>query len=669
MNKRVSYFLMACGLVVILSYVLFFSAFYGGIKTDIRLSPPNTAGTCTDDDGGIYPSTKGIVVSDNFNYGQSITITDYCLNSSDAVDYSCDAGNTYKQDVFACKYGCNNGACVNERYSYFLSAQNFFKIAGVPVVSIINVVTNTTICLNKEAGQSCDVGVTNFNITELYITDNGGHRAANFSRDFGGRPFGAIFDNLGNRIYLPLESDLPVSTYQISVVEKDGGSIQDYDLSWQNGQIIINQSALAQHQIHNFVFDAVDGNKLRVRVPMTDGNAEIYLLYGDGARFTGIGKDNTNKLAVSYERSFVYNRTDGDEWFALYWSRLGFNKTCEANVIANSTECLPSERRDIYYKATADCRVGLPPNQTAERCDYNRNRIIGFVSDIRSNFNVSLYENDNLANLSRNFSGVKTMSLNERGDVRVEFDFDFDDSVLDLTGIELEKQNSSHDFGYLIVNGLDARKIFYIDIVMNNSNAVCVKDSNVADIDDIRDDCSRRGEYAVLCDGRTYGNNFTCTESGGDYKITGLRNSGVREFEYLSQGGSACVPSWSCSEFSQCSGGLQTRLCVDLNSCNTNSGKPAESQMCSPASGTQACSELGGEICPADKECSIGTASSSDGECCLGVCKEESRASSEAYFWVIVVILTLAIIAVIVIIFLSFRKRALEKSVEEFDVK
>ncbi len=66
-----------------------------------------------------------------------------------------------------------------------------------------------------------------------------------------------------------------------------------------------------------------------------------------------------------------------------------------------------------------------------------------------------------------------------------------------------------------------------------------------------------------------------CTESattpGGTTNVT---PSGV------------CVENWRCSDWSACTDGKQTRTCVDGNNCNTTTGKPAESQSCTPVTPT-----------------------------------------------------------------------------------
>ena len=42
----------------------------------------------------------------------------------------------------------------------------------------------------------------------------------------------------------------------------------------------------------------------------------------------------------------------------------------------------------------------------------------------------------------------------------------------------------------------------------------------------------------------------------------------------------SCTPSWTCTSWSSCSSGSQTRTCTDSNNCGTNTGKPVTSQSC-----------------------------------------------------------------------------------------
>lgn len=49
-----------------------------------------------------------------------------------------------------------------------------------------------------------------------------------------------------------------------------------------------------------------------------------------------------------------------------------------------------------------------------------------------------------------------------------------------------------------------------------------------------------------------------------------------------------CVPNWQCSAWSICAAsGTQTRTCTDTNACGVTTGKPAESQSCTPPDTTK----------------------------------------------------------------------------------
>jgi len=41
-----------------------------------------------------------------------------------------------------------------------------------------------------------------------------------------------------------------------------------------------------------------------------------------------------------------------------------------------------------------------------------------------------------------------------------------------------------------------------------------------------------------------------------------------------------CIVKWSCSDWSECENGIQTRICADANMCGNNENKPFEAQEC-----------------------------------------------------------------------------------------
>ncbi|GEM_PF-1255438 len=85
-----------------------------------------------------------------------------------------------------------------------------------------------------------------------------------------------------------------------------------------------------------------------------------------------------------------------------------------------------------------------------------------------------------------------------------------------------------------------------------------------------------------------------------------------------------CTPSWSCTAWSTCSNGQQTRTCTDSNNCGTTSGKPAESQSCLYGCDPLTCSQLGKQCGSWDNGCgemlncgvcTYGYSCSSNGQC------------------------------------------------------
>ena len=74
----------------------------------------------------------------------------------------------------------------------------------------------------------------------------------------------------------------------------------------------------------------------------------------------------------------------------------------------------------------------------------------------------------------------------------------------------------------------------------------------------------------------------TCADSNDDgicdssYNVDGVSQS----YDYFPLAGEGCTESWTCTAWSVCSGGTQTRTCTDSNSCGTTVDKPAVSQTC-----------------------------------------------------------------------------------------
>jgi len=197
---------------------------------------------------------------------------------------------------------------------------------------------------------------------------------------------------------------------------------------------------------------------------------------------------------------------------------------------------------------------------------------------------------DNDEDINQSISGTKLVALTtttidpETGDTIVEplieFDHDFGSTTkLDLSNISLKEETRVIDgssVSTIVVSGVGLAsgetKTIYFDILLDK-NGICIKDEEVISTDELSKSCNGGGEIQIGCDGSTQ-NGFTCDKNTtlNKYKVTGLKFTAMDEEE--------CTESWSCTSYSACVGGTQTRTCTDANSCGTTVNKPAESRDC-----------------------------------------------------------------------------------------
>lgn len=63
-----------------------------------------------------------------------------------------------------------------------------------------------------------------------------------------------------------------------------------------------------------------------------------------------------------------------------------------------------------------------------------------------------------------------------------------------------------------------------------------------------------------------------------------------------------CIPNWLCTDWSECIGATQMRSCIDANSCENNTVRPSESQLCgSLCDPNWDCTDWEPENCPKNK--------------------------------------------------------------------
>lgn len=256
------------------------------------------------------------------------------------------------------------------------------------------------------------------------------------------------------------------------------------------------------------------------------------------------------------------------------------SSNCTPNWTATTINCSTQESGVTYYSDTNNCQnSSTRPANITTYCDYDHNGIIGsFTSFTDHNLDLTLLINGILPNSSQVYNSTKTIEFKEGNLTRIKFDYDFS-NPLNLKNITIEKQSSDFDYGYIIVKGLGVNKILTMDRLSSLTNEICAVNKEILDIADISDNCNESGEYLLNCPGN---NSFiSCNITEGKYIISGLTHSAVKET--FSLGSSSCTPNWTCSSWSLCSAGQQTRTCTDLNNCNNFpplNNNPAESQTC-----------------------------------------------------------------------------------------
>ena len=202
---------------------------------------------------------------------------------------------------------------------------------------------------------------------------------------------------------------------------------------------------------------------------------------------------------------------------------------------------------------------------------------------------------DNSENLNTSITGTKTIALTTNvtdsstglivESPLIEFDHNFaSSSKLDLSNFSLKEDTkvvNGESKSVVVVSGISLAsgetKTVYLDILLDK-NGICIRDEEISNSHEITNDCSGSSEVEIGCDGSDQ-NEYSCTKNStlNKYKITGLQFSGIGEEE--------CTESWSCTSYSTCSGGTQTRTCTDSNNCGTENSKPSESQSCTTTTG------------------------------------------------------------------------------------
>src|SRR3989338_8813933 len=211
------------------------------------------------------------------------------------------------------------------------------------------------------------------------------------------------------------------------------------------------------------------------------------------------------------------------------------------------------------------CNLFTKDEKSDIDCDYNKNNIIGSLSEISSNnIDKEVKINNSLLNNSNAYNLTQSVEILDENKTLVQFYWNFSSSPLNLRNITIKKQPSSSEKGYIIINGIHTNKIIYVDKLTSSSNSICIKNSEINSINEISSNCNKTDEILLPCSGTN--SSFLCLLINSTFVISGLTNSAAEEFiESVN-----CEPFLRCSAWSECINRIQNRTCNDLNSCQAS---------------------------------------------------------------------------------------------------
>lgn len=223
-----------------------------------------------------------------------------------------------------------------------------------------------------------------------------------------------------------------------------------------------------------------------------------------------------NRSLIQYDQ----NNCVGNSTFWDYQSKIC--DYCVPSWVGINTSCLLNDEIIQWGNDSNSCYTLTNLSSDNNRsnithslcCDFDGDGFIGNVSNIISEVNFSM-ERIN-----------KTIILKGGNNSILEFDMD---GTINLASVEIDMQDNSSNFGYILVKGFGLTKTLYLDNIASY-DSICIDDSEIVNISEISANCNEVNETLVQCDG-TNQSGYICEEieNRTRYKVTGLRHSGVIE--------------------------------------------------------------------------------------------------------------------------------------------
>ncbi|MEM3074975.1 MAG: hypothetical protein QW727_03480 [Candidatus Pacearchaeota archaeon] len=278
---------------------------------------------------------------------------------------------------------------------------------------------------------------------------------------------------------------------------------------------------------------------------------------------------------------------------------VGYTNPCTPSFFLVNTSCVSGYLTSWYNDTNSCTNILFRPLNKTYSCVGNpsSSNVTGRIQGNITNFiitypNLMVMVNSEPLNITRNYSGMQKIEIINNGSMMLSVDYNFSIADINVDRINFIKQSQSDNFGYLIFNGLNIKKTFYVDRIANGTS-ICIKEAYVNSINEITPACNSNNEFLVSCPGNL--SNFSCLILSNKFVVSGLENSAVKEIipgslevqeettPQVTQTNSLCTPVWQCTLWApeKCpKSKIQKRTCVDLNNCNSNSTKPSETQTC-----------------------------------------------------------------------------------------
>ena len=227
------------------------------------------------------------------------------------------------------------------------------------------------------------------------------------------------------------------------------------------------------------------------------------------------------------------------------------------NVTANDTQDASSI---IISIAVVDARDidndGNPDFNDTDDDNDNIADAVDYLTGNRSSVNTSFFINitiNSTSNYSVLFNGSLPVNISNGSNTLFEFNFTFNESsTLDLGSLTVNRTtngSSAMSIRGVNVSVIGQTKIAYLEKVNSTVDAVCIRDAE-ASFESISSGCRGSNEVLVSCDNQA-SNGFTCLDIGNAYKVSGLRNSAIKEMCLDVDGdsyGTGCAAGSDCDD-------------------------------------------------------------------------------------------------------------------------